>query len=137
MNVGTPLPNVAKQLQDGLAPDQLKFLQDAGAIASRLGSPIYLVGGPVRDLLLGRPLLDLDLVAEGDVNALVAKLAKDLSGEVGARSQFDTFKVKLATGTVDVATARTETYAQPGALPAVRPGSVADDLVRRDFTINA
>ena len=131
------MPNVATHLQNGLAADQLKFLQDAGAIASRMGAPLYLVGGSVRDLLLNRPLLDLDLVAEGDVSALVTKLAHDLGGEAGARSQFDTFKLKLATGAVDIATARTETYAQPGALPTVKPGSLVDDLVRRDFTINA
>ncbi|MSP79439.1 MAG: CCA tRNA nucleotidyltransferase [Dehalococcoidia bacterium] len=131
------MTNIAAQLQKGLSKEQVTFLQDAGAIASRTGTPLYLVGGSVRDLLLGRPVLDLDLVAEGDVAALVAKLAAELKGEVASRSQFETFKLKTPVGTIDMATARTETYAQPGALPTVKSGSVADDLARRDFTINA
>ncbi|MSP79323.1 MAG: CCA tRNA nucleotidyltransferase [Dehalococcoidia bacterium] len=131
------MTNITAHLQKGLSKEQVTFLQNAGAIASRTGTPLFLVGGSVRDLLLGRPMLDLDLVAEGDVAALVAKLAVELNGQVASRSQFDTFKLKTPMGTVDVAAARTETYAQPGALPTVKPGSLADDLARRDFTINA
>jgi tRNA nucleotidyltransferase (CCA-adding enzyme) len=96
--------------------------------------PIYLVGGAVRDLLLGRDRADVDLVVVGN--------AATLAGRLGAapkeHERFATAKVELDGHEVDVATARTETYAQPGALPDVSPaGSIEDDLARRDFTINA
>lgn len=97
-------------------------------------SPTYLVGGAVRDLLLGKGRADLDLVVEGDATALAAKLG----AEVVTHERFATAKAQLDGHTIDIATARTETYSQPGALPDVTPtGRIADDLRRRDFTINA
>ena len=101
------------------------------------GLPLFLVGGSVRDLLLDRPVLDLDLVVEGDAPRLAAALAEEQGGAVTARSQFGTAKLKVDDLTLDLATARRETYAHPGALPTVHPGSLADDQARRDFTINA
>jgi tRNA nucleotidyltransferase (CCA-adding enzyme) len=95
--------------------------------------PVYLVGGAVRDLLLGRGRADIDLVVEGDA----AALAKRLGAGAIAHERFATAKVRLDGHEVDIAAARTETYAQPGALPEVEPASLADDLARRDFTINA
>jgi tRNA nucleotidyltransferase (CCA-adding enzyme) len=97
------------------------------------GEAIYLVGGAVRDLLLGRGRADIDLVVEGDAGALAARLG----GEVVEHERFSTAKVALDGHEVDLAGARTETYARPGALPDVEPASLADDLARRDFTINA
>jgi tRNA nucleotidyltransferase (CCA-adding enzyme) len=95
--------------------------------------PAYLVGGAIRDLLLGRGRADLDLVVEGDAAILAAKLgAQSVEHE-----RFATAKVRLDGHEVDIAAARTETYAQPGALPRVEPASLAEDLARRDFTINA
>jgi len=95
--------------------------------------PVYLVGGAIRDLLLGRGRADLDLVVEGDAATLAAKLgAQSVEHE-----RFATAKVRLDGHEVDIAAARTETYAQPGALPRVEPASLAEDLARRDFTINA
>ena len=99
--------------------------------------PIFLVGGAVRDLLMGRSIMDLDLVVEGDANRLAVTLADRLDGEVVARSQFGTAKLRLAGQRIDLVTARRETYSRPGALPTVRPGTIADDLERRDFAINA
>ncbi|MFL5906479.1 MAG: hypothetical protein ACJ75Z_02635 [Solirubrobacterales bacterium] len=96
-------------------------------------APAYLVGGAVRDLLLGRERADLDVVIEGDVAALA-----DVAGFVPEREgQFLTGKLRINEAEIDVAQARAETYPEPGALPEVRPASITDDLARRDFTVNA
>lgn len=95
--------------------------------------PAYVVGGAVRDLLLGRNRLDLDVVVEGDA----AALARRLGAEVVAHERFATAKVTVEGAEVDLATARAESYPRPGALPEVRPAALADDLARRDFTLNA
>jgi tRNA nucleotidyltransferase (CCA-adding enzyme) len=98
------------------------------------GKPVYLVGGAVRDLLLGRGRADIDLVIEGDATAMAARLG----GEVVEHERFATAKAVLGGHEVDIATARAETYPHPGALPEVEPtAGIAADLARRDFTINA
>jgi tRNA nucleotidyltransferase (CCA-adding enzyme) len=96
--------------------------------------PLFLVGGAVRDLLLGRERADVDLVVVGDAGALAGRLG----AEPREHERFATAKVELDGHEVDIATARTETYPHPGALPEVAPAeSIEDDLGRRDFTINA
>ena len=98
------------------------------------GEPVYLVGGAVRDLLLGRGRADIDLVVEGDAATFAARFG----AEVIAHDRFGTAKVKFAGHELDVASARSETYSHPGALPEVQTGArLKDDLGRRDFTINA
>jgi tRNA nucleotidyltransferase (CCA-adding enzyme) len=94
---------------------------------------VHLVGGAVRDLLLGRVPRELDLVVEGDVDAAAARLA----GELRAHDRFGTAIVQAGSCRFDLARARTETYASPGALPDVRPAGLAEDLRRRDVTVNA
>jgi tRNA nucleotidyltransferase (CCA-adding enzyme) len=107
---------------------ELRPLRGAG------GDPVYLVGGAVRDLLLGRGRADIDLVVQGDAAAFAARLG----AEADFHQRFGTAKVRLDGHELDVAGARSETYAQPGALPTVRIGArLEDDLARRDFTINA
>ncbi|HET6999010.1 MAG TPA: hypothetical protein VFI03_10505 [Solirubrobacterales bacterium] len=97
-------------------------------------APVYLVGGAVRDLLLGRGRADIDVVVEGDA----AELAARLGAEAVEHERFSTAKVILDGHEVDIASARSETYAHPGALPdVVVTASVEQDLRRRDFTINA
>ncbi len=98
----------------------------------------FLVGGPVRDLLLGRNLLDVDLTLEDGSSTLARALAKQIEGRVRSFPQFLTYKV-TAEGfpEIDIATARKERYRSPGSLPTVSPGRLNDDLLRRDFTINA
>ena len=99
---------------------------------------IYLVGGSVRDLLLNRPTLDLDLALEGDAPALTRRVAIGLEDvRCIVHSAFGTATLKGTNFRLDVATARVETYERPGALPSVHPGSLQDDLFRRDFTVNA
>ena len=98
----------------------------------------YLVGGAVRDLLLGRQPVDIDIAVEGDVDAVAARLAEALGGEVVVHERFGTATV-VAGGVdaVNLAQTRRESYAEPGALPDVEPAGLAEDLGRRDFTINA
>lgn len=99
--------------------------------------PTYLVGGAVRDLLLGSEALDLDLAVEGDARAVARELARRLGGDVVQHDRFGTATVRAGDLTVDLATTRRERYPRPGALPEVEPASLAEDLRRRDFTINA
>jgi tRNA nucleotidyltransferase (CCA-adding enzyme) len=100
--------------------------------------PCFLVGGAVRDLLLGREPIDIDIAVEGDAEAVAVRLAETLGGEVRAHERFGTATV-VAKGVdaVNLARTRRETYPAPGALPDVEPASLAADLVRRDFGVNA
>jgi tRNA nucleotidyltransferase (CCA-adding enzyme) len=107
---------------------------ELNAVRREARQPVYLVGGAVRDLLLGRPRADVDLVVEGDAAALAASLG----GAEKEHERFGTVKVEVEGHEVDIATARTESYRHPGALPEVAPADgVEADLGRRDFTINA
>ncbi|HEY7631383.1 MAG TPA: hypothetical protein VH817_11805 [Thermoleophilaceae bacterium] len=99
--------------------------------------PAFLVGGAVRDLLLGRETVDLDVAIEGDALAVARELADRLQGEVKEHERFGTATVTAGELTVDLATTRREKYTEPGALPHVYPAGLAEDLGRRDFTINA
>jgi tRNA nucleotidyltransferase (CCA-adding enzyme) len=97
-------------------------------------TPAYLVGGAVRDLLLGREdRADIDVVVEGDVAAIAAALG----GAARSHERFGTATVRVGDLVADLAAARAESYAHPGALPDVRAAALADDLARRDFTVNA
>jgi tRNA nucleotidyltransferase (CCA-adding enzyme) len=123
---------------DALAPDVRGRVATAREAARRLGTPLYLVGGAVRDILLGRPVADVDLMVPADAAAFARHLASALGGRARFHGRFGTATVDLPGGArVDVATARREDYVSPGALPRVSPGSVTDDLARRDFTVNA
>jgi tRNA nucleotidyltransferase (CCA-adding enzyme) len=97
------------------------------------GDGVHLVGGAVRDLLLERAPRELDLVVEGDVDAAATRLG----GVVTAHDRFGTALVRFEGCAFDLVRARAERYAYPGALPDVRPGTLAEDLRRRDVTINA
>ncbi len=99
---------------------------------------VYLVGGTVRDLLLGAPSFDIDLAVEGDAIVFAEALAAKLDGTVRTHRKFGTAAVFYGEhGRVDVVTARTESYDAPAALPSVEHAGIHDDLFRRDFTINA
>lgn len=116
----------------------LDRLSDVPGLAELRAHPtgLWLVGGAVRDALLGESVRDLDVVVEGDAIAV----ARALGEIVSEHERFGTAEVRLADSgaKVNLAGARTETYARPGALPDVTLGaSIADDLRRRDFTANA
>jgi tRNA nucleotidyltransferase (CCA-adding enzyme) len=120
------------------------LLRVAGKIGEALGMPTFAVGGFVRDLLLERDPLDVDLVVEGDGITFARRLAEEVRGHVVMHSGFGTAAIKgAATGDgiplhrIDIATAREERYGAPGALPVVRAAPLARDLRRRDFSVNA
>jgi tRNA nucleotidyltransferase (CCA-adding enzyme) len=100
--------------------------------------PTYLVGGWVRDVLRGEhPQRGPDLAVEGDAPLVARVLADRLSGEVREFERFRTAIVRVGDVEVDLVTTRRESYDRPGALPRVEHASLADDLRRRDFTVNA
>ncbi|MCH7997175.1 MAG: CCA tRNA nucleotidyltransferase [Chloroflexi bacterium] len=129
--------NYADSIEKSLTPDLWRLIALLGEVGASQDQRLYLVGGRVRDLLLGIEGGDLDLVVEGDAMALARSLAKDHGGEVVSHPRFGTAKYRSGDLTIDLATARSEVYSRPGALPQVRPGSIDRDLSRRDFTINS
>jgi len=135
---GGPHRNVKGLMRSRLPHQVVKLLEEAGQLADRLGISLYVVGGCVRDLLLGIENLDLDLVVEGDGIAFARKLAELKEARVTTHERFGTAVIVLPDGfKLDVATARTEYYEYPTALPTVEQSSIKKDLYRRDFTINA
>ena len=153
-------PKLIDKFTDALPVPARRLIDELLRIAKPYGVPLYLVGGPLRDLLLERPSLDIDIAAEGDAIALARALADSRSTEKDAGSArpealvgraaattpapgvvthppFLTATIRIPGHHIDLVTARSETYARPGTLPTVRPGTIEDDLLRRDFTINA
>jgi tRNA nucleotidyltransferase (CCA-adding enzyme) len=119
---------------DNLAEALPRAYPELDAVRAAAGTPVYLVGGAVRDLLLGRGRSDVDLTVVGDAGALAAALG----AEPVEHERFATAKVQLDGHEVDIASARAETYPQPGTLPEVKlANDIETDLKRRDFTINA
>jgi tRNA nucleotidyltransferase (CCA-adding enzyme) len=117
--------------------ERLRPVLDAvAAVAEDNG--VYLVGGTVRDILLGEPGFDVDLAVEGDGPAFAQALARELGGRAQPHDPFGTAVVEYGDGEhVDVVTARREHYQAPAALPTVEPSTIEDDLFRRDFAVNA
>jgi tRNA nucleotidyltransferase (CCA-adding enzyme) len=131
------LVNFGKIIEKQLPAGLVNFMWVAGKLANSRGEKLYLVGGVVRDLLLGQANFDLDLVVEGNAIELAQQLGKINQGKITTHPRFNTAKLQWDNWSVDLATARSETYAKAGALPTVTPSSIDDDLSRRDFTINA
>jgi tRNA nucleotidyltransferase (CCA-adding enzyme) len=118
--------------------ERLRPVFDAVASVEGPFDGVYLVGGTVRDILLGEQSFDVDIAVEGDAVAFAQALAERLSGEIRTHEAFGTAVVLYGEdGRVDVVTARKEHYDAPGALPRVERASITDDLFRRDFTVNA
>jgi tRNA nucleotidyltransferase (CCA-adding enzyme) len=132
--VGNADMATAKDHSESIAEALHRTHPELAAVRDVAGESVYLVGGAVRDLLLGRGRADIDLVVEGDA----ASLASQLGVDAVSHERFATAKVGLDGHEVDIATARSETYPHPGSLPVVEPAAdVEADLARRDFTINA
>jgi len=135
---------IAERIKKALPPPLLDLILKASETANEMGYSLYLVGGFVRDLLLGIPNLDLDLVVEGDAIRLAKRLAEKGGGRVTSHARFGTAKwifdeaarAVLSIPSLDFVTARTEFYEHPTALPQVERSSIKQDLYRRDFTIN-
>lgn len=145
--------NLREQLAHHFPPSHRILLQVLAAAADNLHMPLFLVGGVVRDMILGIPSFDLDIVAEGDAIALARAVAKEYGGRVRSHERFGTAKWMLAgvnperlglppdsgptlPSALDLVSARAEFYAHPSALPEVEQGNLKLDLHRRDFTIN-
>ncbi len=129
--------NIQSLMRERLPQKILEILQQVGQVAEELGYTAYTVGGFVRDLFLKHENLDIDIVIEGDAIVFARRFAR----RYGARSrEFQKFKTAVIIFPdgfkIDVATARTEYYEAPGALPVVEYSSIKMDLYRRDFTIN-
>lgn len=130
----------AARLERVLPQRLLRLIQNSARLARELGYSTYLVGGFVRDLIIMQANLDIDIVVEGDAIHLAQRLADQYGGRVHTHARFGTAiwiideakKLRL-----DFATARTEFYEYPSALPEVERSSIKLDLHRRDFTINA
>jgi tRNA nucleotidyltransferase (CCA-adding enzyme) len=129
--------NLARQIEKYLPRPLLELVKETSGQAGKLRQRVYLVGGVVRDMLLGYPNFDLDLVVEGDAVQLAQQVTETGQAKLLVHHRFGTAKLRYENFTMDLATARKETYASPGALPAVTPGTLKDDLIRRDFSINA
>jgi len=121
-----------------LPQERLSLLRELGILADERGVSLYLVGGVVRDLLLGHVTLDLDLTVEGDGIVFARLVADRYRAGLAVFERFATARLVFPDGLkMDIATTRRESYAQPAVLPTVQPASIEEDLYRRDFTINA
>lgn len=129
--------SLAYQLEQYLPERLQKLIQDISTQAEALRQSLYLVGGVVRDLLLSYPSFDVDLVVEGDAVTLAQQVTEISSAKTILHPRFGTAKLSLGDFVIDLASARNEAYARPGALPTVTPGTIKDDIFRRDFSINA
>ena len=132
-----PIDMKSKMHQE-LSQETMDMLLSIGKMADEMNLRAYVVGGFVRDLILGVENLDIDIVAEGDGMQFAQELGKSMKGSVRSYENFGTATITLEDGVkIDVATARNETYKNPGALPTVESGSIESDLFRREFTINS
>ena len=129
--------NLAEKIEERLPPRAKGVISKARSLLEERGGKLFLAGGAVRDLLLDKPVWDVDLVLEGDAMALAADLADGEDAKITLHNPFLTANLKWPDLNLDLTTARREKYARPGELPTVEPGRLEDDLSRRDFSINA
>lgn len=131
------MSNITRQIEKTVTPDALVLIRDLGQRAAELNYSTYIVGGSVRDILLGRSNVDIDVVVEGDAIVLARNVSKELDCQSKTHPKFGTANLTIGNISLDLTTARSETYLAPGALPKVTPSLLKSDLLRRDFTINA
>lgn len=133
-----PQRNIWPLVRERCSKEVLDYLKTAGEVAQKLHYKAYAVGGFVRDILLDRPTLDVDIVIEGDGIRFAYAMAEVFNARVRPHAQFQTAVLIFPNGfKLDVATARWEYYEYPAALPTIELSSIKLDLYRRDFTINA
>ena len=130
--------NFREIFEERLPPDRALFISKMGAAAGECGFRAFIVGGSVRDLLMGCAVKDIDLTIEGDAEEFARKLLGEFKGKIVAHSRFKTASVFFRDGSrLDISTARKEKYKRPAELPEVVSSSIYSDLYRRDFTVNA
>lgn len=131
------IPNLAEKLEAQIPAEQLKLIHLTADAAQQLNMPVYIVGGVVRDLLQDHPVMDFDIVVEGDATRLGKEIVSRYGGKLVLHPQFFTAKWETPDGvSLDLISARSESYQEPAALPDVKMSDIAADLHRRDFTIN-
>jgi tRNA nucleotidyltransferase (CCA-adding enzyme) len=129
--------NIRALMNKRISPQIMKILKTISNSAEDYGNRVYLVGGIVRDLFLNIGNKDIDIVVEGDGIAFAENLAEQLGAKIKSHKKYGTSVLMLPDGfRFDIATARTEYYAEPAALPVVKESVLRHDLYRRDFTIN-
>jgi tRNA nucleotidyltransferase (CCA-adding enzyme) len=121
----------------GLSQAEAAAVEAATRAAGEAGAALFLVGGPVRDLLLGRRPSDIDIAVEGDLEDLAARLEVSTGLRLVRHGRFATSTLRGEGFRIDLARTRRERYPRPGALPEVEAASVLEDLARRDFSVNA
>ncbi len=132
------MENVADLMASRLTPESLHALKVVSSAAESAETAPYLVGGSVRDLILGfTEAVDLDITLVGADARTFDRIAEHAGGAITRRSQFVTAKLSLNSLEIDLAMTRAEEYPMPGSLPVVRPGALEQDLSRRDFSVNA
>jgi len=132
------MPDMLPAMQKHLSPLEMEVLKRLGGLAVDGGMEAWLVGGVVRDIMLGVGAGDLDVVVEGNGLEFARKASKELGANLIEYERFLTATLQFPDlSRVDIATARTEVYDNPGSLPRVSPAPVRDDMRRRDITINA
>jgi len=128
--------NLSSWLRERFPANVFSLLKLAGEVAEGQGFQAYLVGGSVRDLLRGEENLDIDIVIEGEGIVFARAFGERVHAKVRTHQKFGTAQIFTNGTKLDVATARTEYYESPAALPKVETSSIKKDLYRRDFTIN-
>ena len=139
MRIDIPQTQKITNLINRRVPKEIQsILKIIGSLSSTYDISVFVVGGFVRDLILNRDNLDLDIVVEGNANEFTEKIADFLNIKVEHHKEFLTSKLTFKNGiTVDFASARTEYYEKPAILPRVKMSTIKKDLYRRDFSINA
>ncbi len=129
--------NFKNKIERFFPKELIQELKNIGKLAKELGFRVYIVGGVVRDIVLGKKNLDIDIIVEGDAPTLAKEYAKRNNLKVHTFEEFMTAQITLKNGLkIDFATARREIYEYPGAYPKVEKATLKEDLYRRDFTIN-
>ena len=128
---------ISLNIKDKFSLTDITVLDKIIDITSKKKIRCYLVGGAVRDIILGKTPKDLDFVVDKKAENISSEIALELNGEVLSNSEFGTSKLSFKKSIYDIANARSETYAHPGALPKVTRNSIDKDLWRRDFSINS
>lgn len=139
--------NIFDLVEKNIGVEALSVLCKTVSLAESAGMKVFLVGGTVRDIIMGREYRDIDIAVEGDAVKIGRALVNSMSADIKLYEKFGTCtisfdgkvnsSVAMSDMKVDMATAREETYSFPGAFPDIKPSSIMADLSRRDFTVNA